>query len=232
MTGRNDCSTERLSALLDGDLPEADRPETEAHLAGCSRCGRILDEMREIRRRARELEHSVPTEDLWSGIESRLGEDPLRPSVIPLRTPAVEHPARGGTRVRITVPQALAASLVLLVGGWGAGTLMATGGGSAGAGEVPAGAVRPVSLGTPGIPGSLSSELAELEAVVQERASALDEGTRRRLLGSLETIDRAIRESLDALAEDPGSEYLQGHLGAALERKRGYLRQVSLLLEA
>jgi len=232
MSGRNDCSTERLSALLDGNLSEADRLETEAHLAGCSRCGTILAEMSEIRRRARELEPIMPREDLWSGIESRLGEDPLRPDVIPLRTPAVEHPFHGGTRVRITVPQAVAASLVLLAGGWGVGTLMAPGGGTGGVGEVPVGAVRPVAVGAPGIPGSLSSELAELEALVLERAGALDEKTRRRLLGSLETIDRAIRESVDALAEDPGSEYLQGHLGAALERKRGYLRQVSSLLEA
>lgn len=82
------------------------------------------------------------------------------------------------------------------------------------------------------LPSGLSDEVAALERTLRARAGALNPETRATLLRSLEVIDRAIRESLEALSRDPGSEYLQGHLGSALERKRGYLRQMVQLLEA
>jgi hypothetical protein len=84
----------------------------------------------------------------------------------------------------------------------------------------------------PGVPGTLSQELATLERHVLGRLDTLSPETRSTLLRNLEVIDRAIRESLDALSQEPGSAYLRGHLGAALERKRGYLERMSTLLEA
>ncbi|HSG48624.1 MAG TPA: hypothetical protein VLA43_12465, partial [Longimicrobiales bacterium] len=172
---------------------------------------------------------------LWAGIEARLGEDPLADKIIPL-SGGGRH-ARGGegrSGLRVTLPQAAAAAVVFLVGGWMAGALAAprTGWGGSGEARDAAGPVRTLPVASGALPGVLSQEVAELERTLLDRAGSLEEETRLTLLRSLEVIDRAIRESMDALSRDPASEYLQGHLGSALERKRGYLRQMLTLLEA
>jgi len=236
MRGEHDFWMDRLSALLDGDLPPREAEALEEHLAGCPPCRGARDDLAEIRLRARALSGIHPPRALWDGIRARLGDAPLEDKVIPLSA----APASRGRRARVLrlgVPQAVAAALVLVGGGWMSGALLTPGGRDAlvpvggGLAGVPAQTVlRSASQGD--LAGSLSGELEELERTVIERAETLDEETRRTLLRSLETIDRAIRESADALSRDPGSEYLQGHLGSAVERKRGYLLQMAQLLEA
>lgn len=236
MNEAHDFWTARLSDLLDGDLSPREAEAVEEHLAACSACSRTRDELAEIRRRARALAGAEPEFDLWPGIQARLGEDPLADKVIPLdgrQRRAVTDPARG--LIRFSFPQAAAAALVLLGGGWLAGVALAGGEGS---GAIPGRETAILGNDTPvspaalaAVPTGLSDEVAALERTLLARAGALEPETRATLLRSLEVIDRAIRESLEALSLDPGSEYLQGHLGSALERKRGYLRQMVQLLE-
>jgi hypothetical protein len=47
---------------------------------------------------------------------------------------------------------------------------------------------------------------------------------------NLAVIDRAIRESVAALAVDPGNEFLVDHLEGAYRRKVDYLREATALL--
>ena len=78
----------------------------------------------------------------------------------------------------------------------------------------------------------LVTELRRLEEALRTDLDRLDPGTRAVILANLETIDRAIRESVGALESDPESGYLRSHLGSALERKVGYLQSVTRLLES
>jgi hypothetical protein len=224
---------ERMSTFLDGELSSREAQAVEEHLRECAGCRSVRDELEEVRRRARALRELEPERDLWPQIEERLGEDPLVEKVIPLKagwraSRPLEH---GRRRLAVTLPQVAAAALVLVAGGWLAGSGLAPRGAAEG-GVAPVEGVARLASDLPGVPGTLSQELATLERHVLGRLDTLSPETRSTLLRNLEVIDRAIRESLDALSQEPGSAYLRGHLGAALERKRGYLERMSTLLEA
>ena len=89
-------------------------------------------------------------------------------------------------------------------------------------------AVVQVSLPA-GVGDSYSEELARLEALLSEHRDELDPNTVRILEKNLAIIDRAIEESGEALAGDPGNEYLREHLDRAVRRKVDYLRDASLI---
>src|SRR3989337_1834176 len=65
--------TERLSEYLDGTLPETDRRQLEAHLAGWADCRPVLAEREQVVARARALEDRPPARDLWPGIAAGIG---------------------------------------------------------------------------------------------------------------------------------------------------------------
>ena len=66
--------TDQLSAYLDGELDLALRRRLEAHLAACPECSALLADLRAITAAAPHYEGREPSNDLWSGIEARLGE--------------------------------------------------------------------------------------------------------------------------------------------------------------
>ncbi len=68
-----------------------------------------------------------------------------------------------------------------------------------------------------------------MEALLSEHRDELDPNTVRILEKNLGIIDRAIQESGEALAGDPGNEYLREHLDRAVRRKVAYLRDASLI---
>ena len=63
----------KLSAYLDAELSAADRVRVEAHVAGCRECAAERDSLAFAWERVRQLPHLVPADDLWPGIEARLG---------------------------------------------------------------------------------------------------------------------------------------------------------------
>ena len=63
---------DRLSALMEGELPAADRQLMEAHADGCERCGPLLAELRGIVRDAAGMPELAPSRDLWAGIAARI----------------------------------------------------------------------------------------------------------------------------------------------------------------
>jgi len=70
---RNVHPRELLSAYLDGELPQTERAEVEAHVAGCSSCEALLDDFRAMAAIAtREEPPPVPT-DLRSRIRLKVG---------------------------------------------------------------------------------------------------------------------------------------------------------------
>lgn len=75
----------RLSELMDGNLPDDERTPVERHLAECAECRRELEAIRAVVHRAAALPTSLtPSRDLWGGIEGRLGPQKVLagPSVV------------------------------------------------------------------------------------------------------------------------------------------------------
>jgi anti-sigma factor RsiW len=242
----HDFWTDRLSEHLDGSLPAEQADGLEEHLAGCPACREVRDELQEVRRRARALGSTPPETDLWARIAPALdgatGDSARRAKVIPMHG----HPGpsalredqvgRGTGSWFAQNPLRAAAAAVLLLGaGAMAGAMVtrsAIGSGSEPmvASMDPAEEVRLAAQAA--VEPSLFAELSLLEEALRMDLARLDSETRVVILANLETIDRAIRESVAALQRDPESRYLRGHLGSALHRKVGYLQSVTRLLES
>ena len=63
------CTTERLSAFFDGDLPPAEAAGVRAHVATCATCTATLADLRALVANARALEVPEPPPTLWASIE-------------------------------------------------------------------------------------------------------------------------------------------------------------------
>jgi anti-sigma factor RsiW len=212
--------TDRLSAYLDGDLPPETRAAVERHLAGCDACAAVLEELREVIALAAELGDLPPGRELWPEIAARVEGSPAGP----VRRATV-RPIHGG-RARFRLPALIAASLVLATvsGGalWRALSRNPGPDAPASAARPATGAVRPAA--DVGEFGQASAAIAELERVLMESRSRLDSETLRVIDENLAIIDQAIDEVRRALAEDPGSAYLNLHLADTMRRKLQLLR--------
>jgi hypothetical protein len=86
---------ERLSAFLDGGLDAEERVEVDAHLAECGDCREVLEELREVKRRAAGLGPVEPSRDLWGGIAATIQAPP--PEVRSDDTRIIAFPGAGAT---------------------------------------------------------------------------------------------------------------------------------------
>lgn len=223
--------TERLSEYLNGDLGRADALAMEAHLAECVACRTVLAELEEIVRAAEALGPVQPERDLWPGIAAALAPAPGQAR----GADVIAFP--GGERARrrvglfFTVPQ-MAAAAVALVAISAAATAWA-GAGVAGRGDVPpmaaegASTARVADVAQP--PEELAREMQGLEAVFAEARDRLDPNTVRILEKNLGVIQRAIDESVRALAVDPANAFLRDHLERAYREKADFLREVNTI---
>lgn len=218
--------TDRLSEYLDGELGERERAELDAHLIACAECAATLTGLQRVVTRAGSLEARPPTTDLWPGIAGRIGVS------------TDEFSVRRRTRERrfsFTVPQLIAASIVLVAA-------------TAGAAWLALRAPRPQTADRP-TPVTQAPQLAKWmpkvekssDIAVTELRAALDEGKRTgrldsltvaRLERSLAVIDSAIAQATRALESDPGSAYLNHHLADTYRRKFDFLRQASRIASA
>jgi anti-sigma factor RsiW len=214
--------TDRLSEYVDGELGERERAELEAHLSTCAECTATLTGLRGVVTRAVALEDRPPTTDLWPGIAGRIG----------LTTD--DFTVRRRTRERhfsFTVPQLIAASIVLVAASAGVVFWLA-------GGLRPEPVARPTQVAPatpqlakwmPKVEKSSDIAVSELRAALAEgkRTGRLDSRTVARLERSLAVIDSAIAEATRALESDPGSAYLNHHLADTYRRKFDFLRQAS-----
>lgn len=156
--------TDRLSEYLDGELAADEARELEAHLASCAGCREVLADLRRIVGGAAALRDREPEAELWAGIERKIRQEPPEARVISLFDAKRER-----RRVSFSVPQLLAAGLVLALASAGSVWLALRGGpegvpmpatvaavqvtrdGPAGAEPVPA-ATDPEGSGSPAAP--------------------------------------------------------------------------------
>ena len=234
----NDDRFQRLSEYLDGELAEAERAALEHELESDADLAGLLEELREVKRVAGEVDDRGPETDLWPAIAARIDAE----RVVALK-PA--RPSR--RRLTFTVPQFAAAMIATLVMGvgalWVANSLGEFVGGEPAAitsadaedpavapaprGEVP---VRLVESTEPRNPSRKSDvAIAALEARLAEGRGNLDTSTVRIIEESLATIDRAIESASAALEADPGNVWLNRHLADSKSRKVKLLEKAAAL---
>ena len=113
---------ERLSEYLDGELPEPEHLEIEAHLATCESCRDTLAGLSTVVERARTAPVIAPEQDLWPAIAARIGAaEAEAPAVVPTapgpaaRRIRAARPSWFGWRFTLTLPQAAAMAAALMV---------------------------------------------------------------------------------------------------------------------
>lgn len=244
---------DRLSAFLDGELDAGEHAEVDAHLSECGDCRQLLEELREVKRRAAGLGAVEPSRDLWGGIAATIQapaaevrSDDTRVIAFPGAGAGAgaqrAHPSPAPTwrRLSLSFSQLAAASLVLVAISstvtWSA--LRARDGGAEPVAETSAGAeggaeggvIAPVSTEVEP-PADLARELASLEDALAAARNVLDPNTVRVLERNLGIIEQAIQDSQRALAQDPENDFLVEHLQRVYERKLEYLREAARIAE-
>ncbi len=133
-------------------------------------------------------------------------------------------------KISFTIPQAIAASLALMVVSGGMVWLLRAGGQQTDRGVVAverprAPEMTPANFADP----QYDQAVADLERTLEVGRGRLDPETIRVLEANLQAIDRAIEQSQQALEADPANMFLNAHLATARQRKLTLLRRASAL---
>jgi len=220
---------DQLSAYLDDELDLPRRRRLEAHLAECADCSALLADLRAIVAAAPGYSGRGPSRDLWSDIERRLDE----PEVVPIG-PAL-RPSGGPTVRRFSLPQLIAASLVMAALGGGATWLVSHGKPS----DRPTVQLSDLAVRVPDSTKTVAyaesqydSAVHDLEQLLAAGRSRLDTATVRTVEQSLQKIDTAIAEARAAIQRDPANGYLSRQIAANMRRKLNLLRAATNAIAA
>ena len=224
----NDQWTDRLSEYLDDELDQPQRQALEAHLAECADCTATLAELRRVVARAHALDDRPPATDLWTGIATRIG----------VSTDDLSR-RRERRRVSFTVPQLIAASIVLVAATAIVARYVVRGQPSNAPVATPAPAPAPTSTAQMAswparADSSADVAVAQLRLALREgqRTGRLSPITARKIERSLAVIDTAIAEARRALELDPNSDYLNHHLADTMRQKLEFLREANRIATA
>ena len=233
--------TDRFSAYVAGELRHDEHRQVEDHLGECGTCRRVLEEMRDLIARAGALEGIEPPRDLWAGIAATIQAPAASVTagakVIELPTAGDFSPDRqdriGVARYNFSRPQLAAAAIVLIatssLATWVAGPGLGVQGDVAPLVGVESAVTMAATNTSP--PEGLADELASLEEALVAAREMLDPNTVRVLERNLSVIELAILDSQQALAQDPGNEFLADHLERVYQRKLTYLRDATHVAE-
>lgn len=224
--------TDRLSDYIDGELAPEDAEALEAHLLECADCGRALYELRAVVARGGQVIDRPPDTDLWPGIASRIAVEDAG-DVGRMRT----------RRLSFSIPQLVAASLVLMLLSGSTIYLMLKRDGTSQVAAAPTQSDKGAPVTTDralAMPIAVTSPAAEnynvaineLEDALASGSSRLDTATVRVLESNLRTIDNAIAEAQAALGRDPGNPYLNRYLDHTMQKKIQLLRRATGILRA
>jgi anti-sigma factor RsiW len=214
--------TDQLSEYLDGELPSDERDHLERHLAECAACAHVLEDLKAVVATASGLGELPPPQDLWPAIQERIQRTPLGP-----RIHGVQLHRR---RLRLSVPELIAASVALVtISGGTAWMFMSREAAAPVAEFAPAGGGVSTVAAEPGHFGETSIAIAQLERTLAESRARLDPETLEVIEHNLGLINAAISEVERALAEDPGSMYLNLHMADTMRRKLELLQDIGAL---
>ena len=220
---KTDAFTNQLSEYIDDDLTAAERQCVEAHLTDCEACRTTVAELRRVIARAANLKDSAPLNDLWPGINSRIGTG-SKARVSPFRRAI-------SARLSFTIPQVAAAGLTLMVLSGGLVYMARSGDPRADVQPIRAQVQEEEAAVTPAnfADKHYDAAIVELERTLNEGRKSLDPETVRVLEQNLAAIDRAIDQCRRALESDPSNVYLNTHLADARQRKLVLLRRATAL---
>jgi Putative zinc-finger len=246
--------TDKLSEYVDGELPPDERYAVESHLSGCAHCAAVLEDLQRVIARAQSLSSRPPQADLWGGVSARI--DPngrtapaMTPTPLTSWTSLTSLPGGAPRRISITLPQALAASIVIaLISGAltvrvlapaplpppSLGPFVAAPPPPA-APQTAAPATQPDDIQVATVSfadAQYDAAVADLENAVKKGRGRLDTNTIAIVEHNLQIIDQAIDQARQALAADPANAYLSSHLFEARRRKLDLLRRAAALSES
>jgi len=197
------------------ELAEGREPGAEGHLAECAECRATLSKVRELIHAAQALPRDIaPPPEVWTALRSRV-------AVTPTSARRTSRWIRGSW---IAV-----AAVAVLVAGM---TLLLSGGPSATARNEKLARMKPTPA-TPtlvlAVDNNYAATVAELRNTLETQRATLSPATIRVLERSLATIDTAIAEARQALADDPANQTLLGILSANYEHKVQLLKRATQL---
>jgi len=222
--------TEKLSEYIDDGLTAGERVTIEDHLASCSQCARLVEDLRAVVNVAQAVEDSPPDTDLWPAIAGRL--EPRGPRVVAIDS------RRGPRRFTFSIPQLAAASLaVALLSAGAVWIAIWDGGGVTGPSTVAVGSgseepITGVTLASSSAPEAFAeyeAAVADLERLLDEISEDIDPESRRAIDRNLVIIDQAIQQTRGALEADPNDVYLNTHLASTMQRKIDVLQEATRL---
>jgi hypothetical protein len=215
-----------INDYVDGTLSLSDRAAVAEHLDQCATCRTLADDLRELRRAARELAPIEPPSRLWTKLEQAVRESPTdsrRPAVNPLRGPTSRTWRFQSVWVAAAAVLVLAAGLTIRTGFFTS--------------REP----TPVEEAETPTAQSVEAELRQaeehyqkaisgLEQIAKAEKGELDPRTADTLQANLAVVDQAISESRAALRTQPNSEPAQQSLLASFKAKIGLLQETVALI--
>jgi len=221
---------------VDDVLELRERTELERHLAGCSQCRRLVDDLREIRKAFGGLKDDLrePPVRAWARLERAIRLESESRSTHNLQ-------GRGGSRTAPTLSLRsmswLGAAAVLILATvvglqFRAGrratptSSTSTPGASVAAGD----AAQAVEAELRAAEEHYTKAITGLEQITKTEQGALDPGTAATLQKNLAVIDQAISESRAALRTQPASEPAQESLMESFKAKIALLQDTVALI--
>jgi len=231
----SNCSHDRLSEYIDGELTIEEQTVVEGHVAECPGCAKVLGELRRVVRRAEALDDRPPGKELWAGVAARIGAS-VKPDGTkterPVPTPVISIGSRA-RRFAFSVPQLLAASIALVVIS-GSTVWLAVQNNTGQETSPPTERLAesepltiPAAVRTP-----YDDAAADLVRILESERDQLAPETIRAIEENLTIIDNAVARAREALANDPQSDYLREHLTQTMRQKLMLLRRVTSITNA
>jgi Putative zinc-finger len=227
-------SEDLLNAYADESLDAIERADVERHLSSCAACRQVVDDLREILRATKTLEHRDPPVRVWSRIERaiKLDQQDGARGVQPSGSDA--GPARAGRYMR-PLPWLAAAAALVLATAVGI-RYIPRDGATTGDGQAQTGG----SL-SPANAAMVEAELREAEAhyenaikgleqIANAEQNELDPATAATLRKNMSVIDQAISESRAAVRSQPSNEPAQQSLIESFKTKIGLLQDTVALI--
>ena len=214
-----------INDYVDDALGRTERAEIDRHLTECGECRRLVEELRDVRRRAGALDATPPPARAWKRIERAL---------------AAEKAAQGARSIRASRSRTwswlAAAAMLVLCTAAGLRYYRAPARSGAAA-TTPNGATAETRELAQSVQSNLQQAeqhyrqaIAGLEQIKNAEKGALPPQTAASLEKSLSVVDQAITESREALKAQPNSEPAQESLLESFKTKIALLQDTVALI--
>ena len=208
-----------LNDYVDDTLGRDARANVERHLTTCLDCRRLVDEVRELRRRVSSLEPMQPPARAWRRIARELERSAER---------ELQSSASGKRSAKASRYVAWLAAAAILMLGTIVGVRFATSG--RGGTSIPAPDAQSIVSELTLAEEHYQKAISGLEQIANAEKGALDPRTAATLQKNLAVIDQAITESRAALKTQPNSEPAQQSLLESFKTKIALLQDTVALI--